>query len=163
MISRIITSWTATDEVPKANRQPQNLLVDTGLAVIEPVCDPDALFMATPQMRNKFSKTTTYGIGATPGRERNVLLKRSDRKERRHVIIRSLTPEQATGNVLAIAVHLSLLCVHWQRNPGFLSCRADASPEKGLLSFTTVLNCDNLHSLTAFFQYFQRVGHLLLC
>jgi hypothetical protein len=29
---------------------------------------------------------------------------RSDRKERCHVMIRSLTPQQATGNALAIAV-----------------------------------------------------------
>jgi hypothetical protein len=29
---------------------------------------------------------------------------RGDRKERRHFMIRSLTPQQATGNALAIAV-----------------------------------------------------------
>jgi len=30
---------------------------------------------------------------------------RSDRKERCHFLIRSLTPQQATGKALAIAVH----------------------------------------------------------
>jgi hypothetical protein len=32
-----------------------------------------------------------------------------DRKERRHFLIRSLTPQQATGNTLAIAVQVPVL------------------------------------------------------